>query len=99
MIHKKGVVLRNSNAWKSLRSIISEKQYSTVYILVDENTEAYCLPTFKEKVNLDIKMELLTIRSGEKHKNIDSCINLWKQLSEKNADRHSLMINLGGGMI
>jgi 3-dehydroquinate synthase len=36
---------------------------------------------------------------GEDHKTIDICTGVWEALSEYNADRKSLMINLGGGVV
>src|SRR5690554_4287671 len=99
MLQQKGMVFRNEKAWETLVSHIKEINYSQIFIIVDENTERFCLPLFWKKINTEIKIDILKAKSGEKHKNIDSCIKLWEQLSEKNADRHSLIINLGGGMI
>ncbi|CAN0369819.1 unnamed protein product, partial [Ectocarpus sp. 4 AP-2014] len=41
----------------------------------------------------------IEIESGEHNKNIETCTGVWNALSELNADRKSLMINLGGGVI
>lgn len=94
-----GMVYRNEKAWKTLASHIEKMHYSQIFIIVDENTERFCLPLFFHKINSDIKNDILKVKSGEQHKNIDSCIDLWRQLSAKNADRHCLIINLGGGMV
>jgi 3-dehydroquinate synthase len=37
--------------------------------------------------------------SGETHKQLDSVAAIWKFLSDNGADRHSLLINTGGGML
>lgn len=99
MIQKEGLVLLNKNTWKILASHIEEMKYSNIFVIVDENTETHCLPRFNEKIDLDYKWKVLQVPSGEKYKNIDTCISLWEQLSDKGADRNSLIINLGGGMI
>ena len=99
MLQKEGMVFRNEKAWKILAFHIEEMHYSKIFIIVDENTETFCLPLFYEKTNLNLKSEILKIKCGEKYKNIESCIALWEQLSAQNADRHSLIINLGGGMV
>ena len=39
------------------------------------------------------------IKSGEEYKNIESCLFIWDRLNEFNADRKSLLINLGGGVL
>ena len=37
--------------------------------------------------------------NGEDHKTIDICTGVWEALSEYNADRKSILINLGGGVV
>ena len=83
--------------YKSLTCIVAEKNYSKIFLLVDENTKKYCLDTFTKKSKLD--SILIKIDSGEENKNIDSCIKIWKSLIDYKADRKSLLINLGGGVI
>ncbi len=46
-----------------------------------------------------VKPEIIQIQSGEEHKNIDTCLGVWSSLSDLGADRNSLFINLGGGVI
>lgn len=72
--------------------------YSSVGILVDENTKAHCLTIFLSQCPVDEPL-IIEIKSGEKHKTIDTCQSIWQQLSAYNFDRHSLLINLGGGVI
>lgn len=99
MGQKEGLVFKNGTAWEILASNIEEMDYSNVFIIVDENTEIHCLPVFNQKFNSFQNWKVLKVPSGEKYKNIESCIQLWQQLSENGADRNSLIINLGGGMI
>ena len=73
------------------------KKYSKIAVLVDENTRKYCLPYFLNQVN--IKPIIIEIFSGEKNKNILSCKNIWNKMEKNQFDRHSLLINLGGGLI
>src|SRR5690606_29396368 len=49
--------------------------------------------------HLDFEFEILEIDAGETHKNIDTCMGVWEALSELEADRKSLLINLGGGVV
>ena len=85
------------SGYESLIKIIAEKKYSKIFLLVDENTENFCLNIFKDKSNLD--PYLIKIKSGEENKNIHTCIKIWNSLINLNADRKSLLINLGGGVI
>ncbi len=41
----------------------------------------------------------ITLPSGEKNKNIESVAKIWEFLSNNGADRKSLLINMGGGML
>ena len=77
--------------------LISDK-HSSIFILVDDNTDKFCLNIFKEKSGIK-KFNKIIIKSGEENKNIESCLYIWDQLNEFNADRKSLLINLGGGVL
>jgi 3-dehydroquinate synthase len=67
--------------------------------LTDTNTKKLCLPYLLSKLSAKTHFEMLQIEAGESHKNISTCTKLWEQLSEKGADRKSLLVNLGGGVI
>jgi 3-dehydroquinate synthase len=41
----------------------------------------------------------ICIGAGDIHKNIETLAHVWKELRDNGATRHSLMINLGGGMV
>jgi len=53
----------------------------------------------KEKLGDLANYDLIEINAGEESKDIDFCIGIWKLLIDFGADRKSLMINLGGGVI
>lgn len=89
----------NANAYKELNSYLSTSQHSKLFILVDENTFTDCYPLFMEQLEVEIDTEVIEIEAGEIHKNIETCSGLWNVLTELGADRKSLVINLGGGVI
>lgn len=74
------------------------KHYSgrKIFVLVDEHTKVMCLPLMPEKVS---GATILEIENGEKSKSVATCEKLWQQLTKHHADRKSLLINLGGGMV
>lgn len=86
-------------AIEKLNDHLRETDYSSVFILVDENTHEYCLPLFLPKVASNAAIEIIELESGEENKNIETCTQVWSVLSELGADRKSLMINLGGGVL
>ena len=86
----------NQDGYNELSLTVSKNNYSKVFLLVDENTEKHCLPNLDKKV--DFSFQIIKIKSGEHYKNLDTCNEVWKFLNN-NADRKSLLINLGGGVI
>jgi 3-dehydroquinate synthase len=80
-----------------LNIFIKENTLSKIFVLVDENTKKDCLPFLQKYV--DFSFQILKIKSGETHKNIQILAYLWEELTKKGADRNSLLINLGGGVI
>jgi len=86
-------------AYQSLNSYLKESQPSKVFILVDSHTKDLCLPRFLQLLVTDITIEVIEIDPGEKEKNITTCNGIWETLSELDADRKSLLINLGGGVV
>ena len=99
IIRDRGAVFCNEGAWKGLEEIVSEIAPSKVFVLVDAHTQQACLPYFLKQFNSNYAPIPLTIPAGETHKTIATCLELWNQLSENGADRKSLLINLGGGVV
>tara|TARA_R110002033_G_scaffold82641_3_gene133477 strand:- start:60 stop:1127 length:1068 start_codon:yes stop_codon:yes gene_type:complete len=89
----------NEVCYDALNKHLKDKNFSKIFILVDENTHTYCLPFFIEKVETDVVIEIIEIESGEINKTIDTCVGVWNTLSDLDADRKSLLINIGGGVI
>lgn len=85
--------------FSQLNQFMTEKSFSKVFILVDENTHEYCLPVLLGNLETDIAFEILEIEPGEEMKNIQTANQLWEVLTEMQADRKALVINLGGGVI
>jgi 3-dehydroquinate synthase len=82
----------------ALNTVLKDKvkPYTSVFILCDENTEKHCLPLVKSAL---LDAHLVVISSGEHNKNLQTCEHIWSELTDKIADRKSLLINFGGGVI
>jgi 3-dehydroquinate synthase len=89
----------NETGYEKINLFISENNYSSIFILVDEHTNEYCLPKFLPNLATEIPIEIIEIEAGEEIKNITTCVEIWSILSELGADRKSLILNLGGGVI
>lgn len=81
---------------ESLPAFLSANSYTKIQVIVDENTFKYCYPTIKTFLP---KHKVIKIKSGESEKNIDTCQIIWQAMTDNELDRHSLTINLGGGVI
>ena len=82
--------------WEGLNSLLGE-DYSMRMVIVDENTEKFCLPVLLEKTNHIFYP--IVIPAGEEYKNISTAQYIWAEMLRLGADRHSICINLGGGVI
>ncbi|PCI08335.1 MAG: 3-dehydroquinate synthase [Flavobacteriaceae bacterium] len=89
----------NNNSYTELNSYLANNVPTKIVVLVDENSHEHCYPIFIQQVETTAEIEIIEIESGEENKNIETCISLWNILTELGADRKSLMINLGGGVI
>ncbi|MBS7786641.1 3-dehydroquinate synthase [Flavobacterium sp. CYK-55] len=86
-------------AYQALNEQLAEQAYSGIYILVDEGSHEHCLPSFLAQVATEIPIEIIEFESGEQHKNLYTCLEVWQALTELGADRKSLIVNLGGGVV
>lgn len=89
----------NEEVYSFLETFIHEKRYSTVFILVDSNTSEHCLTYFLSSLVVEIPFEIIELEPGEEHKTIATCVEVWQTLIELGADRKTLLINLGGGVV
>lgn len=89
----------NDNCYTYLQDILLRENYSTLFVITDANTSQYCLPEFLSQVVTELPIEIIEIEPGESNKNITTCIEVWHALTELGADRKSLIINLGGGVV
>ncbi|CAL2103240.1 3-dehydroquinate synthase [Tenacibaculum sp. 190130A14a] len=86
-------------AYNELSKLINQNNYSSLFILVDDNTLEYCYPRFIQLLETEKTIEVIQIAAGEVHKNIETCVGVWNAMTELGADRKSLLITLGGGVI
>lgn len=85
-----------AHQFNELESFLATANYTNFFVLTDTNTRRDCFPIIENLLQEPIVIE---IEAGEPHKNLRSCELIWSQLLHHQADRHALLINLGGGMI
>ncbi|MDR0971488.1 MAG: 3-dehydroquinate synthase [Bacteroidales bacterium] len=87
------------NDLSELNKYLSQFPLSKKFILLDENTYSLCLPHLIENVEEVLGAEILEIEAGEKSKNLSIVEQLSEALLSSCADRDSILISLGGGVI
>ncbi|MCD8080460.1 MAG: 3-dehydroquinate synthase [Bacteroides sp.] len=96
-MNKQEIIL-SSDLRESMEKAIAGCTYDKLFILTDTHTRQLCMPVLSRLSSLPEATEI-TIGAGDIHKELDTLASVWQILSEKGATRHSLLINLGGGMI
>lgn len=89
----------NELGYEQLSNHLLESNYSGIFIITDSNCNENCLGYFLQNLATDIAIEIIEIEPGEENKSIETCVQVWNVLTELGADRKSLIINLGGGVI
>lgn len=93
------VSTRAISSVESFNDLLQEVDPSQIFVLTDSNTVAHCLPRFEESYLGGTPYSSISVEAGEESKSIEVAEEVWQILIEANADRSSLLISLGGGMI
>ena len=96
MSKQKVIICQNLN--EDLDTAIQNCAHDKLFILVDKHTRELCLP-FISGFDCLKNAHIITIGPEDIHKNLETLAYVWKELGDQGATRHSLMINLGGGMV
>ena len=83
---------------RDLAAAISECEHDRTFVLVDETTRVKCWERIKDCFSLK-GARLVTVGATDSCKTVETLIEVWKALQEGGATRHSLLVNLGGGMV
>ena len=95
---EKQKVIISTKLENSVATAVGECERDRTFILVDETTEQLCLPLV---AGFDCvrDAQIITIGATDQNKTLGSLSHVWTELQRGGATRHSLMINLGGGMV
>ena len=81
-----------------LAEAIAECEHDRIFVLVDETTNKLCWALVKDYLCLK-DAQTIVIGATDRRKNLDTLVHVWESLQQGKATRHSLLINLGGGMV
>ena len=91
-------VILCENLESSIGRAVENCPHDRLFILTDDHTHRLCLSQLMNLPFLKDAVEI-TIGAEDVHKTLETLASVWQVLSEKGATRHSLLINLGGGMV
>ncbi|MBR2115354.1 MAG: 3-dehydroquinate synthase [Prevotella sp.] len=95
---EKQKIIISKDLCQSLTQAIDEVKHDLLFVLCDETTERLCLPVIRD-FDCMKGAQLITIPATDTHKTLESLSHVWSELQRMGATRHSLMVNLGGGMV
>jgi 3-dehydroquinate synthase len=83
---------------QDLREITSGFPDGKIFLIFETNTWNLCWPLIRDFRPIPEK-NILVLKAGEENKTIDQVMEVWDVLGRAGADRSSLVINVGGGML
>ena len=98
-------VLFTNDICEALEDITNKLQHDKLFVLFDLTTIRFCLPVITPFLNQyeqnhpSQRVQQIVIETTDQAKNTESLIEVWNALSSGGATRHSLLINIGGGMV
>ena len=91
-----GVCIITGQIEEAINRQLATLRASSVTVLCDENTAAQCYPLIQSSLPAH---HLITVPSGEEHKNIEGAVRIWDHLTRLHIDRKGVLIILGGGVL
>ncbi|MDR2496694.1 MAG: 3-dehydroquinate synthase [Tannerellaceae bacterium] len=80
-----------------LGAYLSATPFDRIFVLTDTNTREHCLPVLRNVPQI-ADARVICIAAGDLNKSLRQLSDVWTVLSNDRATRHSLLVNLGGGM-
>jgi len=83
------------DCWPILKSLLAKER---AIILCDSNTKM-CLELLYEVCPETKSLSVVEILAGEENKKLSTCEKVWAEMIEQGADRNTVLLNLGGGVV
>ena len=91
-------IIKSSNINIDIEKAIKSIRHDKLFVLTDENTHNHCFPLISSNHSIS-EAKAIIIPADDSNKTIENLSKVWRKLTENGATRHSLLINLGGGMV
>ena len=77
---------------------IGKVAHDKLFVLTDTTTQELCWPVVRDFAVMQ-QAQTITIQSTDEAKTLETLAYVWSALQKGGATRHSLLVNLGGGMV
>ena len=94
----KNEVIISKNLQCDIASAIQRQPHDRLFVLTDTTTLQLCWPVVNSFPCFD-GAQMIPIGDTDENKTLDSLAYVWTALQQGGATRHSLLVNLGGGMV
>ncbi len=93
--------VKTIHSFDEIQKILTEEvsKHSATFILCDTNTNEQCVRFLLETIPVLNEVPIIEIPEGEESKSLEIVAQLYEELLQHNADRQSLLLNVGGGVI
>ena len=95
MINK---IVISTDIRKAVSEAVEAIPHDRLFLLTDETTDRLCRPLIAD-IPCMKHAQSIVIGATDIHKNLDTLAAVWTALGNGGGSRHSLMVNLGGGMV
>lgn len=86
------------NLEQSLAEAVGKVEHDRLFVLTDTTTRELCWPVVQDHSVMK-EATMITIPPTDEAKTLETLASVWTCLQQGGATRHSLMVNLGGGMV
>ncbi|MCF6185533.1 MAG: 3-dehydroquinate synthase [Bacteroidales bacterium] len=90
-------IIHTDEIISELKVYLTENETKQIFIITDKNCLKLCYPLIKSI--FPETQSVFSIETGEVYKTLETVTKIWDFLFEKRADRNSLIINIGGGIV
>lgn len=94
---KQDVIIAD-NLERCLAEAIGKVEHDRLFVLTDTTTKQLCWPVVQNYAVMKDAI-MITTQPTDEAKTLETLATVWTSLQKGGATRHSLMINLGGGMV
>ena len=91
-------IIKSNQITADIEKALRNLRHDKLFILTDEHTEKACFPLIAS-IDAINEAKRVIIPANDTNKTLENLARIWHFLTENGATRHSLLLNLGGGMV